>query len=790
MSVRRLRRCILAKGRRHAGECYNLVLDEAAPRRAAWLRVDGQRESLLLQDGDDAEAVTVAEETYILSPCFAGGLLFWSEAVDDAWLLRAVPVAAPGPGWVLAPVPAGGRPLRLSACRGAGVAYLLWEAREGKRTRLYGCVVRGTAVSPPFAVTTGEANAYDPVGAVSEEGELHVAYSAFRDGNYRIDLRRFGPDGEPRGGAMRLSGQPEPCCFPALAPAAGGGVWAGYTCFDAEPLADEPSYVQHHRRRAQLALFKTRGTLYVYRCRGERLEAVMAPRPEGGPGPSAAGWVYPSVGAVQSRLFEDARGRLRILLRQHLDREAVAYEEEIRPVKARDGDALRTGRRNYPALSLITLGDRHWSAPAPLLACGHHEEPLSCAREGDRLLVGVTQDGRVTGWGLQAEWFDDESEIGVGRLEVGLEDEGAPQWDWRPHYPPPRPGPSLEEPPLPAPEPSPTGRRPVLGQTHKHTSFSVCQREVERDPHTNYRFFQDVQHLDFGGIADHTENMWLVENLVTRKVAAYYHAPGAFVSLPAYEWAGTFPHMTWEGGPFGHVNPLWLAEEGDLPMHVAADRENPGGSLPRLCEAYRTLPVLLPPHHVVDESHRLDWRFYDPSLMPVVEIFQDHRGSGEAPGAPGMGTYHRAEEGHWIVGALREGRRFGFIGGGDHMGVALAGLHVRELTREGLREALAARRAYATTGLPVWLHVAAGETPQGGALAAAETEMRLRVHAAEPVAEIHIVRNGATVERLAREGCRVEHAWTVRRQEAGEFWYCRVLFANGEVAWSSPIWIE
>ena len=32
--------------------------------------------------------------------------------------------------------------------------------------------------------------------------------------------------------------------------------------------------------------------------------------------------------------------------------------------------------------------------------------------------------------------------------------------------------------------------------------------------------------------------------------------------------------------------------------------------------------------------------------------------------------------------------------------------------------------------------------------------------------------------------------WTAARDKEQEYWYCRVLLINGEVFWTSPIWLE
>ena len=54
-----------AVANRHDGECYGPVLDtRAGNRRAAYLRVDGTREALMIQDGPPEQARPLVGSTY------------------------------------------------------------------------------------------------------------------------------------------------------------------------------------------------------------------------------------------------------------------------------------------------------------------------------------------------------------------------------------------------------------------------------------------------------------------------------------------------------------------------------------------------------------------------------------------------------------------------------------------------------------------------------------------------------------------------------------------------------
>ena len=279
-----------------------------------------------------------------------------------------------------------------------------------------------------------------------------------------------------------------------------------------------------------------------------------------------------------------------------------------------------------------------------------------------------------------------------------------------------------------------------------------------------------------------------IERLITRKLAEYYYFPGEFVAIPAYEWTGSGIHE--RGGPWGHVNPLWLEEHGDLPFYTPVDADCAGSDLKKLGQAYAGRKVIAPPHHPADSIHPYKWQDWDATLSPVVEIFQDCRGSGEQPWAPGITHFLHTEQGHWVVDWLKQGLRFGFIAGGDHTGIALAGALVTELTRTGLHAAFCARRTFATTGIPARIEFTANGVPMGAAVGEKSAAFQLAGETPEPIAEVQILRDGELDHAVAGQGTAFAHAWTATRRRPGEFWYVRILLHNGEILWTSPIWME
>ncbi|MGC9347475.1 MAG: hypothetical protein ACP5JG_04975, partial [Anaerolineae bacterium] len=713
---------IYARGMRHTDEVYGGVADLTPGSQAmAYLRVDGTRESLIYKKDREATETVLTAESYVLSPHFVDGYLFWVERMAAGWGMRGIKTDTPPPASVVAPIPTKGRPRALASWRGreGQPSLLVWEERLGKTTRVRLVRIEDSEISTPVDITDGTFNAYDPACCVTHDGSIAVAYSTFLAGQYRILLQRLDGDGHLLGELVRLSNHADACVYPSVWPRRSGGLWFSYTCFDAEPSQDR-AFVEHLRFRAQRRFFKTRGTVYAgvlgYGPDGPRTFGVHAPViPGQKQGPTAAMIVHGSTGAGHSHVFEDPEGRLRLLLRQHSEADPPRFAEADAPFRvsgvdveemAKAGHPRMAPRNNHPAISLMTLlgpqaeadGDSTWSKPLQLIPRAHVEAPISFGLDGHSLRVGFTEDGRHTGWSTQGEWFDEAGELTVGRMELALKALGEVDYELRPYVIAPRPGASVEDPELPNAGDGPYIH--AMGQTHAHTNLSVCIREGDRDAHLSYRWMQDVQHSDFGATTDHAYNMWHTEMLLTRKFAEYYYFPGTFVAIPAYEWTGSIAAVCGhEGGPWGHVNPLYLEEEGDLAFYTPCDPECAGGSLQRLWETYAGRRIVTPPHHVVDALHPYNWEFFNPDFEPVIEIFQDQRGSGEQPWAPGVTNNLHQEEGHWALPQLLDGRRFGFIASSDHTGLARAGLLVTELTRSALYEAFMARRTFGTTAL-------------------------------------------------------------------------------------------
>ena len=114
-------------------------------------------------------------------------------------------------------------------------------------------------------------------------------------------------------------------------------------------------------------------------------------------------------------------------------------------------------------------------------------------------------------------------------------------------------------------------------------------------------------------------------------------------------------------------------------------------------------------------------------------------------------------------------------------------------TRQGVREALARRRVYATNGPRILLHATLDDRPMGSESPeaphpGAEQSLVAMILTERPISRIDIIRSGSVQESITV----IEDKVLYRLERAiptlgdGEYLYLRVLQIDGGAAWSSP----
>jgi len=331
------------------------------------------------------------------------------------------------------------------------------------------------------------------------------------------------------------------------------------------------------------------------------------------------------------------------------------------------------------------------------------------------------------------------------------------------------------------------GMRTLFGDIHQHSAHSDgCG--TAHEPYLRARW---VYGDDFAALSDHEsflgKRIGPGEWSLLCAVADQHDEPGAFAALRAYEWTGRM-----HPGP-GHkvVYPRSAGHR-----IVSRDDEPTGEGLIARLRQDGSIAV---PHHVgwtgADEAA------HDETVQPVWEICSCHGcylSAGHVLGQRGVLVDQMIES------VLGRGRRFGFIACSDghgllfHHGVGrkrdpfrcgLTAVQATELSRAGVLDAIDARRTYATSGVPIFLDVRAdGSAPMGSVIEGGTGPVPIAITAASavPISEIALVGPGGILARAEPGACEAR----LETSTEAPWSYARVVQEDGEMAWSSPIFVS
>ncbi len=348
--------------------------------------------------------------------------------------------------------------------------------------------------------------------------------------------------------------------------------------------------------------------------------------------------------------------------------------------------------------------------------------------------------------------------------------------------------------------------RVVRGDLHRHTELSWDNGGTTDSSILDfYRYMIDAAAMDFGAVTDHNAGGdHLYSYWYTQKTTDMFHLPDRYVSLYGYERSAVYPN--------GHRN-IFHARRG-IPVVAFFTRaslmgERPGvGTGALLEDDTRLLYEVLRRSGGIAISHTsatrmgTDWRDNDPQLEPVVEIFQGARSSYEYVGAPRAADAERDaqlntragyEAAGFVNNAWKKGYRLGTITSSDHGSthISYAMVYVKENSREGVLEGIRKRHTYGATDNIV-LDFRIGEHFMGDEFESREKpRLTIRVRGTGNVARIDVRRNDENLTTFEPGKQNVDISYEDSKVPAGSNWYyIRVQQADGQLAWSSPIWVN
>ncbi len=294
----------------------------------------------------------------------------------------------------------------------------------------------------------------------------------------------------------------------------------------------------------------------------------------------------------------------------------------------------------------------------------------------------------------------------------------------------------------------------LYGDIHNHNAHGYGVGSIERSldvARTHLDFFAFTGHSswhDMPSMEGGRERHWIdgFRRLKdtwpqVQRVIADGNREGEFCAFLGFEWHSS------EWGDQCIVFP-----QDNRPLFYAGDVAR----LREFCVGERALMI---PHHLAYPKGRrgVNWECFDEACTPVVEIYSEHGNSEDDRGPFTYFTHSMGgrETANTARAALEAGLRFGFVGSSDDhagfpgaYGEGLMAALVTDFTREGIFEAIRARRTYALTGDRIELDFSVDGAPMGSTVTAGNrAEVAFSVHGRDELDVVEIIQDGRVVHR-------------------------------------------
>jgi hypothetical protein len=744
-----------------------MALAPDGKRWIAWLSFREKSDKLLVSDG--ARVYEVGESGDLQAPSIAsdghGGMqVVWARNRNSAFHLFAARFSNGAWSRAEALTGAGGSNFWPQlASDGAGRMALVWQSLRNGQSAIFARLWDGRRWGAERRISEGRGNCWSPVAAYGG-GRLWMAWDSYDTGAYQVYVREWSrPVARVTKGdqfsvrpslAVSRSGQP------VIAWEESDSLWGK----DFAYIVDRRGTVEYKNRRVRVA----------YLDSGEWKE----------PPASVADAIPREIRRYvqQPQLAMDGDGRLYL------------------SVRART--STRVSRIDYWANNgrwetLITwLDGDHWAPAIPM--------PASVGRNGMRAVLAPDRrqihvvwptDGRLWTSGRYEDLDIYAAALPVSadpaRLENGKVIEAAPA--------------------AANPNPAETedlrrmrdyryrvngkNYRILRGDFHRHTELSG-DGAGDGMLEDNYRYTLDAAGMDIGFVSDHQMgqdeeyNWW-----ITQKWNDLYYMPRRFVPMYGYERSVPYPN--------GHRNVMW-ADRGKPVLRIAPEelqgKVNTGSVL--YPYARETQAIVFP--HSTATAQGTDWRDNDPALEPVVEIYQGYDANYEeadAPRAwkPGQTQAHQGQERSGFVwNAWAKGYKLGVQSSSDHISThtSYSCVLAEEFTRQGILDAIRKRHTYAATDNIVMdfriANTSAGEALMGDVVPGpAAPRLVVHVIGTAPLKTIDVIKNNKYVHQLSPNQKEVRFEYLDNEAASAEsYYYIRAEQTDGQLAWSSPIWIQ
>ncbi|MBI1371577.1 MAG: hypothetical protein GC159_02285 [Phycisphaera sp.] len=371
----------------------------------------------------------------------------------------------------------------------------------------------------------------------------------------------------------------------------------------------------------------------------------------------------------------------------------------------------------------------------------------------------------------------------------------------------------------------------VYGDLHRHTDISNCRTGEDGCINEGYRYAIDVAGLDFLGLSDHTDIVKTYtpyEWWQNQRFCDVFYTPGRFTGMYAYEreqrylWGHRNVVFAQRGGPIVYIhrnnyqNSPWAKL---YPVKNGGNEIDPTELWDVLNKYGKPVAVV---SHTGATGMGTDWTKYkeiDNRVENTVEIYQGARVSYEGLGAPQptvglrVGEKYTADTGAKAnipappeaiktfgdirnngvyQQALKQGFTLGVFACSDHIstGVAFGGVYVEENSRLGIVEGLRQRHSIAATD-KIFLEFSCNDHPMGEVFdVSGDPAFRVVVQGTAPIQRVTLVRNEFDFKSWepGKKDFTLDFTDTDAKPGKSRY-YLRVEQTDGNMAWSSPVWL-
>ena len=360
------------------------------------------------------------------------------------------------------------------------------------------------------------------------------------------------------------------------------------------------------------------------------------------------------------------------------------------------------------------------------------------------------------------------------------------------------------------------------GDLHQHTTLG---KDANRVPEWVFQRNRDIDGFDFAAISIHDLfEYWGIppdpgELSYLHEVTEKYNDTGRFVTLHGYEWTNL---------PQGHRN-IYFAE-GETPVLFSYDKVKSPDALRTSLAGKRYIAI---PHHTawrfMYSNSPYNWGRPDWEEARLAEIYSKHGSSDYFEGPFPIhhdvtpffiylmgATSNRAHkgDGSYVREALAKGYKLGIIAGGDNhwarggksfgTGVTqdypngLQAVIATDLTRASLYDAMWQRHTYGTTGARIIIDFKVNGSPMGSEITAGNGHLPLIYYMVKGTAVVRDIEiwkcsksKGYEAFNFAGKGMMdAEGQFSDKGFDQDSFYFMKVVQADGNLAWSSPVWVQ